>query len=198
MKTYIDLRSDTVTKPTQEMRNVIANAEVGDDVFDDDVTVNLLQEKTAKLLGKEAALFTPSGTMANLIAFMTHTQPADEVIVEKGSHTFNYEVAGASALGGVQLNTLIGKRGILKVTQIEETIRINNVHVPATTLISLENTHNRGGGTIYPIEKIKAISVLASSKNIKMHLDGARLFNACVAANIEAKEYCSIHSLWKN
>ncbi|UCE07694.1 MAG: low-specificity L-threonine aldolase [bacterium] len=189
MDKVIDLRSDTVTKPSIEMRRVIAEAEVGDDVFDDDQTVNKLQAKVASMLGKEAALFTPSGTMANIIAIMAHTQPGDEIIIERNSHTFNYEVAGAAALGGVQLNPIMGIRGILDPDQIATEIRLANVHFPLTKLICLENTHNRGGGTIYPLEKIQPIHKLAQQNNLKMHLDGARLFNACVATGISSKDY---------
>lgn len=189
MDKIIDLRSDTVTKPSAEMRRVMAEAEVGDDVFGDDPTVNTLQEKVADMLGKEAALFTPSGTMANTIAILAHTQPGDEVIVERESHTFNYEVAGAAVMGGIQLNTILGDRGILEPEQIAREIREPNVHIPQTKLICLENTHNRGGGTIYPLEKIQAIHQLAQENYLKMHLDGARLFNACVATGISAKEY---------
>lgn len=189
MNKIIDLRSDTVTKPSPEMRRVMAEAEVGDDVFGDDPTMNKLQEKVADMLGKEAALFVPSGTMANTIAILAHTQPGDEVIVERESHTFNYEVAGAAVMGGVQLNTILGERGILEPDQIAREIREPNVHIPPTKLICLENTHNRGGGSIYPLEKIQAIHNLAQRHNIKMHLDGARLFNACVATGISPNEY---------
>ena len=138
MSQMIDLRSDTVTKPSKEMRQAMAQAQVGDDVFGDDPTVNMLQEKVADMLEKEAALFVPSGTMANLIAILTHTNHGDEVIMEKESHTFNYEVGGAAALAGVQINPLISDRGILEKDQIEEAIRIPNVHIPQTTLICLE------------------------------------------------------------
>jgi threonine aldolase len=189
MNKIIDLRSDTVTKPSPQMRRVMAEAEVGDDVFGDDPTMNKLQEKVADMLGKEAALFVPSGTMANTIAILAHTQPGDEVIVERESHTFNYEVAGAAVMGGVQLNTILGDRGILEPDQIAREIREPNVHIPQTKLICLENTHNRGGGSVYPLEKIQAIHQLAKENNLKMHLDGARLFNACVATGIGPKEY---------
>lgn len=186
---YIDLRSDTVTKPSPEMRRAMAAAEVGDDVFGDDPTVNRLQEKVADMLGKEAALFTPSGSMANTIAILAQTHGGDEVILEKESHTFNYEAAAACQFGGVQLHPLIGKRGILDANQIEKAIRPQDVHQPPTRLIVLENTHNRGGGKIYPLKKIKAIRELAVQHQIKMHLDGARLFNACVATDSEPKTY---------
>ena len=189
MKKIIDLRSDTVTKPSKEMRRAMATAKVGDDVFGDDPTVNLLQEKVADMLEKEATLFVPSGTMANLIAILTHTNPGDEVIMEKESHTFNYEVGGAAALAGVQINPLIGDRGILEQEQVEEAIRMPNVHIPQTKLICIENTHNRGCGAIYPMKKIRTISQLAEERKLKMHLDGARLFNACVATGFAVKEY---------
>ncbi len=189
MSKIIDLRSDTVTKPSEEMRRVMAAAEVGDDVFVDDPTVNLLQERVADMLGKEASLFVPSGTMANLLAIMTHTEPGDEIIVERESHTFNYEVGGAAALAGVQINPIPGTRGILEPYQIENAIRQPNVHIPQTRLVVLENTHNRGSGAIYPLEKIEAISKICRKHNIPMHLDGARLFNACVATGIEPKKY---------
>ncbi len=189
MKKIIDLRSDTVTRPSPEMRRVMAEAEVGDDVFGDDPTVNRLQSKVAELLGKEAALFTPSGTMANTIAILAHTQLGDEVIVERESHTFNYEVAGAAVIGGVQINTIPGNRGILTAEQIAREIREPNVHVPPTRLICLENTHNRGGGSIYPLDKIRAIHELAQHHHLKMHLDGARLFNACVATGHAPQDY---------
>jgi threonine aldolase len=189
MKQVIDLRSDTVTKPSLAMRRAMAEAEVGDDVFGDDPTVNKLQERVAMMLGKEAALFVPSGTMANTIAILSHTQLGDEVIVERESHTFCYEVAAASVFGGVQLNTIVGNSGILDADQIAKEIREANVHMPPTRLICLENTHNRGGGKIYPIEKIKAIHELASQRGLKMHLDGARLFNASVASGISPSDY---------
>jgi len=189
MNHFIDLRSDTVTKPSKQMRQVMAKAEVGDDVFGDDPTVNLLQWKVAEMLGKETSLFVPSGTMANLVSILTHTQPGDEVIMEKESHTFNYEVGGAAALAGIQINPLIGNRGILEKEQIEQAIRMPNVHIPQTKLICLENTHNRGSGAIYPIKKIRSINELSRASGIKMHLDGARLFNACVATGIDTREY---------
>lgn len=191
MNHFIDLRSDTVTKPSFEMRRAMAEAEVGDDVFGDDPTVNKLQEKVASLLGKEAALFVPSGTMANTIAIMAHTHPGDEVIVERESHTFNYEVAGAAVLSGVQLNPISGQRGILEEDQITKQIRQVDVHVPPSRLVCLENTHNRGGGTIYPLEKIRAIHEVARGNELKMHLDGARLFNASVATGINPREYAA-------
>jgi threonine aldolase len=189
MKDFIDLRSDTVTKPTPPMRKAMAVAEVGDDVFGEDPTVNALQEKVAKLLGKEAAIFVPSGTMANQLAIKSHTQPGDEVIIEATSHPYNFEGGAGAALSGVQFYCLKGLRGILDASQIEEAIRSEDHHFPVTRLICLENTHNRGGGSIYPIEKIAEIYRLAKSKGLLIHLDGARLWNASVATGIKPHEY---------
>lgn len=186
---YIDLRSDTVTKPSIEMRKVMAEAEVGDDVWGDDPTMNRLQQKVANMLGMEAALFVPSGSMANSVSILAHTNRGDEVIMDKESHTFNYEVAAPAVIGGLQVHPLVGTSGILEPEQIEAAIRPDDVHNPATKLVVLENTHNRGGGKIYPIEKIEAIRELTSKHNIVMHLDGARLLNACVATGLSPQEY---------
>jgi len=185
----IDLRSDTVTKPTLEMREVMAQAEVGDDVFGEDPTVNQLQEHVAKLLGKEAGLFVPSGSMANQISIKAHTQPGDEIVCERGAHLYNYECGGPSFLSGVQVMPLEGKYGVITAEQIEPTIRPNNVHHPKTRLICLENTHNRGGGAIFPIDEIGKIQPLADQHGLRMHLDGARLWNASIATGIPLHEY---------
>jgi threonine aldolase len=185
----IDLRSDTVTKPSKAMRQAIAEAEVGDDVFEDDPTVKKLEEMVAELLGKEKALFVPSGTMANEVAIKSQTKPGDEVILEEDSHIYNYEVGAPSVLCGVQLNPLKGERGVLTIQQILDHIRPEDIHVPQTTLICLENTHNRAGGTIYPIEEIKNIREATKPLGIKMHLDGARLWNATIATGIPLDEY---------
>jgi threonine aldolase len=189
MTDFVDLRSDTVTKPTPAMRKAMAEAEVGDDVFGEDPTVNALQEKVANMLGKESALFVPSGTMANQLAIKSHTQPGDEVIIEATSHPYNFEGGAAAALSGIQFYCLKGVRGILDASQVEEAIRPQDHHFPVTRLICLENTHNRGGGSIYPIEKMAAIHRLAKSKGLLLHLDGARLWNASVAKGIDPKEY---------
>jgi len=189
MKNLIDLRSDTVTRPTPAMRNAMAEAEVGDDVFGEDPTVNALQEKVAHLLGKEASLFVPSGTMANQLSIKSHTQPGDEVIIELSSHPYNFEGGAGAALSGIQFQCLKGVRGILDASQIEEAIRPEDHHFPVTRLVCLENTHNRGGGSIYPIEKISEIYRLAKSKGLLLHLDGARLWNASVATGIKSEEY---------
>jgi threonine aldolase len=189
MKEMIDLRSDTVTRPTPGMRKAMAEAEVGDDVFGEDPTVNALQEKVANLLGKEVALFVPSGTMANQLSIKSHTQPGDEVIIEASSHPYNFEGGAGAALSGIQFQCLKGVRGILDASQIEEAIRPADHHFPITKLICLENTHNRGGGSIYPLEKMSEIYRLAKTKGLLLHLDGARLWNASVATGIQPREY---------
>ena len=184
MKPYIDLRSDTVTRPSPGMREAIYKAEVGDDVFGDDPTVIKLENIVADLLGKPKALFVPSGTMANQLCLRSQTEPGDEVILEKYSHIFNYEVGSASALSGLQLHPLVGTKGVITVEQIEEVIRPDNIHIPKTALICLENTHNRAGGTVFPLDEIEKIYELAKRNNIKIHLDGARLWNAVIATGI--------------
>jgi threonine aldolase len=189
MKNLIDLRSDTVTQPTPAMRKAMAEAEVGDDVFGEDPTVNALQEKVAHLLGKEASLFVPSGTMANQLSIKSHTQPGDEVIIEASSHPYNFEGGAGAALSGIQFQCLKGIRGILDASQIEEAIRPDDHHFPVTRLVCLENTHNRGGGSIYPLEKISEIYQLTKSKGLLLHLDGARLWNASVSTGIKPHEY---------
>jgi len=179
------LRSDTVTLPTDEMREAMNNAEVGDDVYQEDPTVNRLEELAAKKLGKETALFVPSGTMGNLIAVLTHCQRGDEVILEMDSHIYYYEVGGMSAVAGVIPRLITGDKGILNPQDIKRALREENLHYPKATLICLENTHNRAGGTIAPLEVIEEICQLAHQRNIQVHLDGARIFNAAIALNIE-------------
>lgn len=187
----IDIRSDTVTKPSDEMRDVIARAEVGDDVFGEDPNVNELQVAVAKLFGKESALYVPSGTMANQVSINAHTQPGNEVICESGCHLYNYESGAPALLSGVMLRTIDGEMGSITAEQVEANIRPTSYHFAQTTLITLENTHNRAGGTIFPIGQIKEISEVAKKHNIKMHLDGARLMNAVVATGVEAAEWAS-------
>jgi threonine aldolase len=186
---FIDLRSDTVTKPTPEMRKAMAKAEVGDDVFGEDPTINALQDKVAGILGKEKAIFVPSGTMANQLAIKVHTQPGDEVILEATSHPYNFEGGAGAVLSGVQFYCLNGLRGIVEASQVEAAIRPLDHHFPVTRLVCLENTHNRGGGSIYPLKTLAEVSRLARSKNLSIHLDGARLWNASVASGIKPKEY---------
>jgi threonine aldolase len=189
MKKNIDLRSDTVTKPTPAMRKRMAEAEVGDDVYGEDPTINALQKKVAVILGKEEAIFVPSGTMANQLSIKAHTQPGDEVILEATSHPFNFEGGAGAVLSGVQFSCLNGVRGILECSQIEEAIRPFDHHFPVSRLICLENTHNRGGGTVYPLKNILEISKLAKARGLLVHLDGARLWNASAASGIKPKEY---------
>lgn len=185
----IDLRSDTVTKPSPEMRRAMADALVGDDVFGEDPTVNRLQKTVAKLLGKEDALFTPTGVMANQVAIKCHTQAGDEVIVERDAHILNYETGAPAMLSGVQLLTLAGSRGIIRADQLESAIRPPAYYMTRTGLLCLENTHNRAGGTVYPLDEIKRIRALMLRHNIPMHLDGARLWNAWMASGIHARDY---------
>ncbi|THJ17541.1 MAG: low-specificity L-threonine aldolase [Nitrospira sp. CG24B] len=185
----IDLRSDTVTKPTDEMRKAMARAEVGDDVYGEDPTVNRLQDMAAAMLGKRFALFVPSGTMANQLAIRSHTQPGQEIIVESKSHVVRYEQGAAGALAGVQLHWVTGERGIMTVEQVEAAIRPNDAHSIPTALICIENTHNAGGGTIYPLSTIEKIRALAVRHGIPMHLDGARLFNAVAATTLPPTVY---------
>jgi threonine aldolase len=188
-ETPIDLRSDTVTKPTPGMWAAIRAAEVGDDVFGDDPTVNRLQERVAALLGKEAALFVPSGTMSNQICIKVHTQPGDEILCEQGCHIYNNEAGGPAVLSGVMCRTIAGDHGILERSQLEDKIRPNDDHLVRTRLVALENTHNRGGGRIYSLEKIRAISTWGHEHGLLLHLDGARLWNAIVATGIPAAEW---------
>jgi threonine aldolase len=185
----IDMRSDTITQPTQAMRDAMAGAIVGDDVYGEDPTVNLLQTTVAEMLGKPAALFVPSGVMSNQLAIKVHTQPGDEVIVEKDSHIFNYETSGPSILSSVQLHPLIGERGVLRAEQLAPAVRPGAYYMMRTTLICLENTHNRAGGAIYPIEEIKRVRDFSKALGLKLHLDGARLWNASVASGIAPKDY---------
>jgi len=185
----VDLRSDTFTRPTPAMRQAIAEAEVGDDVFGEDPTCNRLQEQVAEMLGKEAGLFVTSGTMGNQVCIKALTSPGDEVIVEKDSHIFHYEAGAPGILSGVQLHTLEGERGFLSADRIEAAIRPPNIHHAPTRLICLENTHNRAGGTIFPLEAIQAIRVLADKYELQMHLDGARLWNASAASGISLRTW---------
>jgi threonine aldolase len=188
MKRIIDLRSDTVTKPSLQMRQAMAAADVGDDVFGDDPTVKKLEESVARLLGHEAALYVPSGTMANQISLRTLTEAGDEILCESGAHIFNYEVAAASVLSGIQLHPLNAPRGILTPQILEPQIRGENIHTPRTAVIALENTHNRAGGTVYPMETLLANKALARKNNMHFYLDGARLWNAAAFHGIPPAE----------
>lgn len=187
----IDLRSDTVTRPTAGMRAAMASAEVGDDVFDEDPTVHRLQERVAELLGQEAALFVPSGTMSNQICVRLHTRPGDELLCDAGCHIYNYEAGGPAVLSGVTCRVIEGDYGILDVPQLEDKLRPINEHLVRTRLVCLENTHNKGGGKVYPLEKIQAIASWARKNGLALHLDGARLWNAIAATGIPAREWAS-------
>jgi len=185
----IDLRSDTVTKPTPEMRDAMAKAEVGDDVYGDDPTVNRLQEMAAEITGKEAGLFVPSGTMGNLAAILTHCQRGDEVILGQKNHTFLFEAGGISALGGIHSYQLQNQPdGSLLLSDVEGAIRPDDVHDPITRLVCLENTHNRCGGTVQTPEYTRQLSEFVHARKLKVHLDGARLFNAAAALGVPARK----------
>jgi len=181
----IDLRSDTVTLPTDEMRKAMENAEVGDDVFQEDPTVNRLEELAAKKVGKEGALFVPTGTMGNLLAVLTHCRRGEEVILEAGSHLYYYEVGSISAVAGVIPRPIEGNKGILNFQKINSVLRKENIHYPKTTLICLENSNNKAGGTVTSSEITEEICQLAHQRSILVHLDGARIFNAAIALNIK-------------
>jgi len=183
----IDLRSDTITHPTPEMRKAMFEAEVGDDVYREDPTVNQLETMAAGIMGKEAALFTTSGTQSNLVAVLTHTNHGDEIIVGDEAHMLWYEVGGAAALGGVTLRTVPNDScGCLNPDDIDRTIRGEDIHYPRTTLLCLENTHNRCGGTVLTRDYTDEVCNLAHARGLKIYLDGARIFNAAVALGIPA------------
>lgn len=180
----IDLRSDTITQPTPAMRDAMAHAVVGDDVFGDDPTVAELESRVAALVGKEAALFTPSGTMANQIALRAHTEPGDEILVDVNAHIYYYESGGPAALAGVMCRCLPGVNGIFTADDVLAALRPSDPHFAPTRLVCLENTHNRGGGRIWPLARIHEIAAVCQQHNLRLHLDGARLWNASAAAGI--------------
>src|SRR5437764_1051301 len=185
----IDLRSDTVTKPTPGMLAAMTAAAVGDDVFGEDPTVNELERRTADLFGMEAGLFVPSGTMSNQVAVRAHCQPQDEVLLETTSHIYQWEAGGPAALSGVTCRPIDAPRGILDVSHLEGKVRPDDPHAVRTRLVCLENTHNRGGGTVYPLDTVRAVSAWARSNRLATHLDGARIWNAIVATGVPAKEW---------
>ncbi len=192
MNNVIDLRSDTVTKPGKAMREAMANAEVGDDVYKEDPTVNKLEEYSAELLGKEAALFVPSGVMGNQLCLNVLTQPGDEVICERNAHIFQYESGSPAKLSGVQLNLVEGHKGIITREQVEPLIRPESAYyMPRTKVIEIENTHNVAGGTIQPFDNLIELKKLADKYSLNMHLDGARLWNASISTGISVAEYSS-------
>ena len=193
----IDFRSDTVTRPTQEMLAFMMASEVGDDVFGDDPTVNKLQEFAAEMFGFEDSLFCSSGTQTNQIAINVHCRPGDEVICHEESHIYKYEGGGIARNSGTSVRLLRGNRGMLKAENVKEWINPDNVHLPVTSLVSLEDTTNRGGGGIYDFEEIKKIKKVCESHNIPLHLDGARVFNALVETQIDYKKYGEQEALRK-
>ncbi|MCC6660003.1 MAG: aminotransferase class I/II-fold pyridoxal phosphate-dependent enzyme [Phycisphaerales bacterium] len=185
----IDLRSDTVTRPTAAMRRVMAEAVVGDDVLGDDPTVTRLQERVAEIMGKEAACFVPSGTMANQASIRAQTEPGDEVIAHEGSHIINYETGAPAALSGVMVRTAAGPRGLFDADQVDGLARPDSDHSPRTRLVVIENTQNRGGGAVWPLDQVRRVSQRARGLGLRVHLDGARLWNACAATGHSPAEF---------
>ncbi len=181
----MDLRSDTVTIPPKEMLETILEAELGDDVYGEDPTVKELEELAAEKMGKEAALLVTSGTQANLVSIMAHTRHGDEVIVEAESHIYNYEVGGLAAVAGVMPRLVNGEMGFMKPEDIESVLRPENIHFPKTTLVAIENTHNRAGGTVITPKQMEAVSEVVKRHSLKLYVDGARIFNAAVALNVK-------------
>lgn len=189
LERIVDLRSDTVKMPTQEMLESIRHAPLGDDVYREDPTVNRLEELAAEKMGKDAALLVTSGTQANLVSLLANTKRGDEVIVEAEAHIYYYEVGGMSAIGGVIPRPVKGKMGILDPDDVEREIRRPNIHFPQTSLICIENTHNRAGGTIVSPKQIENLEKVARNHNLRLYMDGARIFNAAVALDIDVKSF---------
>jgi threonine aldolase len=193
----IDLSSDTATKPTPEMRQFMAAAPVGDEQRREDPTVNELQQMTAELTGKEAAIFLPSGTMCNAIAFAVHCRPGDAVILDVGAHPNTAEAGGPAVIAGVLLRTLEGERGIFTVEEAARLVTARGTHITKTRMISVENTTNRGGGKVWAVETLAGLRKLVDANDMKLHMDGARLMNAAVASGVSAKEFASYtDSVW--
>jgi len=189
MPNIVDLRSDTVTRPSLEMRKALMSAEVGDDVLGDDPTVNRLQERMAALLNKEAALFVPSGTMANQVAIRAVCEPGDEIILDETTHSYNYETGAPAALSGCSLRVVRGERGVFGPQDVESAFRPESAHFARSRLVIVENTNNRGGGTIWPLERAAHIHAVTRKLGLHLHLDGARLWNACVATGRQPADY---------
>jgi len=187
----IDLRSDTITQPTPAMREVMARAKVGDDVFGDDPTVQRLEARVAEILGQESAVFTPSGTMANQLAIRAHTQPGDEILVEANAHIYYYEGGAPAALSGVMCRCLTGVRGVFGGADVAAALRPLDQHFAPTKLVCLENTHNRGGGHVWPMDRIQEVAAVARAHGLRLHLDGARLWNAAIATGISERDYAA-------
>lgn len=189
LNSIIDLRSDTVTLPTEEMLEAIKTAELGDDVYKEDPTVNRLEEMAAKKMGKEAALLVPSGTMANLVSVTSNTTRGDSAILEADSHIYWYEVGGISAIAGILPLPVKGEMGVMNPRDVEVAIRPKGVHQPPTTLVCIEDTHNRAGGTIVTPGQVEAISKVAKDYDLRLYMDGARIFNAAVALKVDARDF---------
>jgi len=189
MNRIIDLRSDTVTMPTDEMLKAITSAKLGDDVFCEDPTVNKLEEKAANIMGKEAGLLVPSGTMGNLVSILTHCDRGTEILLGNKSHTFYYEAGGISAFGGIHSRQLVNQSdGTIKIEDIKSAIRMDNIHFPKTSAISLENTHNLCNGSPLLPEYVQDVAHITHDNSMKLHIDGARIFNAAVALNVDVKD----------
>ncbi len=180
----IDLRSDTVTQPMPGMRRAMAEAAVGDDVFGDDPTVIALEQRTAEILCKEAAIYMPSGTMTNQVAIRAHTEPGDEILLEAEAHVYFYEAGAPAALSGVMVRLIPGERGLFTAEQVRAALRPRNLHFPPTKLLCIENTHNRGGGSVWSVDRIAAAVAAAREAGLRCHLDGARLWNASAATGV--------------
>ena len=189
MTQIVDLRSDTVTKPTDAMRQAMATAEVGDDVLGDDPTVNELERATAEVLGMEAAVYMPSGSMTNQVALRAHTEPGDEVLMAENGHMYLYEAGAPGGISGVMCKLLPAERGMFTADAVRAALRPRNVHFAPTRLVCVENTSNRGGGSIWPIEQIAEVHDAAREAHLSMHLDGARIWNASVATGIPERQY---------
>jgi threonine aldolase len=191
MSRVADLRSDTLTKPTSAMRAAMAAAEVGDDVFGEDSTVLALEERAAAIAGKEAAVYVPSGTMANELAIRSQANPGDEILLERHCHVFDYESGAAANLCGVMPRQIPGDRGVITWEQIEAHLRGENEHHAPVSMVLLENTHNRAGGAIFPLDEMQRIGREAHARGLRVHIDGARIFNAVVATGIAAADYAA-------
>ena len=191
MTDFIDLRSDTVTRPTPEMRRAMAEAEVGDDVFGDDPTVNSLQEYAAELLGKEAGLYVPTGSMGNQVSLGSLARPGDEVVCEADAHFLHYEGGSASVHLGLMMRPLVGSNGVISADQVSDAIRVGTEHNPHTAVVAMENTHNSAGGRVFPIDEARAVSKVTRERGVALHMDGARIFNAQAATGTPAAEWAA-------
>lgn len=197
MKIKVDLFSDTGTRPSQDMRRFMAEAEVGDEQLGEDPSVNRLCRMTAEMLGKDDAVYLPSGLMANQISFAVHTEPGDEIIMDQTAHPIHYESAALAVISGVSIKSLAGEGGIFSPEQVKNAVRDNDYHSPQTKVISIEQTTNLGGGRIWPLARIKEIAEIAAANNLKMHMDGARMLNAAVEAEVDPVEYGQFFdSIW--